>query len=243
MQQELQQIREWFNLVSLDKYTTNQSVKSPTRPEYIQSKYPFACKDFLNDLYWNKEYGLKEIASLLGITYSKTRTLFTLAGIEHRKGRGVITSRLKKSRSDRALDNNPWTDWPTKNPGLAKRNGRGIQGVYEGKWLRSTYEFIYAKWLDRTNQTWKYEESQYQTPFGGYRPDFFIYKDSKLSAIVEIKGLWYSTSEERIKKTNFLKQTLDIPVSIITDVTPYIEAGSNYEKEKLIWKAISKSSK
>jgi predicted nuclease of restriction endonuclease-like RecB superfamily len=124
---------------------------------------------------------------------------------------------------------------------------RGIQGYYFNKsqnswvWLRSSWEYIFAKWLDRTHHIWKVEETVYKIGNSIYKPDFFIYDNvGTLKRIVEIKGYWDSNS---VKAFLLLDEQLKIDVSMITDIKKFIQEGSNYGKELELWKQTRLTSK
>lgn len=66
---------------------------------------------------------------------------------------------------------------------------RGYSGFYKGFFLRSSYEYAFAKSLDFRNIRWKYEVEKYDLGYKVYKPDFFIYdKEGKLIKIIEIKS-------------------------------------------------------
>ena len=195
-----------------------------------------ASKQYLKSLY-EEGYGLKILARELGLTYTCFRTLYiNYLGLEIRKGYDVVTDKVKQFRSERIKkENNPWFDWCSKKTEMHKKCSRGIQGQYiktngEKVWLRSSYEYIFAKWLDKNNVDWKIEETQFKLSNGEtYRPDFFIYENSKLKMIVEIKGYF----NNRRYKAEMFKNEYRIPLVIIDAIDDYCE---NYNKEKNEWK-------
>lgn len=66
---------------------------------------------------------------------------------------------------------------------------RGYSGFYKGYYLRSSYEYAYAKYLDYYNIPWKYETEVFDLGFKLYKPDFFLYDENQnLAKIVEIKS-------------------------------------------------------
>jgi hypothetical protein len=66
---------------------------------------------------------------------------------------------------------------------------RGYSGYYKGCFLKSSYEYVFAKILEHDNVDWVYEEKVYELSFKKYKPDFFIYNKNKcLSHIVEVKS-------------------------------------------------------
>jgi hypothetical protein len=66
---------------------------------------------------------------------------------------------------------------------------RGYAGFYKGFYLRSSYEYAYAIYLDYHKINWSYETISYDIGYKTYKPDFFIYDESgSLLKIVEIKS-------------------------------------------------------
>jgi len=188
-------------------------------------------------------YGIKSIDRMLEIGgYSKTRKVLEYLNIEIRKGRNVVTDKLKEFRREKAM-NEQKHKYGFANPEVvrkcAKYNMRGVQGYYPNSstgelvWLRSTYEYIYAKFLNKIKTNWKMEDIYYTINSQIYRPDFFIYDDNwNLIKIVEIKGYWDNNAHKAIK----LNEMLDINVIIIMDIKKYIEYPLDYHKELRVWK-------
>jgi hypothetical protein len=64
-------------------------------------------------------------------------------------------------------------------------NGRTYCGHYKGYYLKSTLEYIYARYLDYMEIEWDYEVQTFELSTGGsYKPDFRLSNGS----YVEIKG-------------------------------------------------------
>jgi len=203
--------------------------------------------DLLNKRYLIDKEGLKVIAKELNTSYMLMRQVMNLYQIPLRKGQSVVTDALRKRRSDKAI-----SEWKTHsgwfNPDIRRKikkyNARGVQGYFYNSttnndvWLRSTYEFIFAKWLNRTKQNWKIEVTHYVMPDGRiYRPDFFLYDDNwNLLKIVEIKGYWDNNSDKAI----ILSEITDVEVCIIKgkSICKFIEERSTYEKELQKWKEV-----
>ena len=194
-------------LVELRKNNYGKNLK-------YQEQAPLELSDYLENLYFKQEYGIKILARAFGICYSGMRnSLIKYMNRPIRAGRNVTTNRVRKFRSERIMgEKNPWYDWPnqSKNP---IENSKGIQGYYKKKngelvWLRSSWEYIYAKWLDKQNINWKIEEKVYVlSNKERYRPDFFIYNDkNQLQYIVEIKGYY----KNRINKYELFKKEHNI---------------------------------
>jgi len=227
-----EEILVWYNdIVKQKRYLRKIKVQeNPLNKE---------CLEYLNSIY-NEGYGLKIIARWLGISYTQNRTLFMkYLKIKTRKGQNISTNITRKFRSERVKGNkSPWYNWPEKMPFLTKNTNTGIQGYYlrkSGKyvWLRSTWEYIYAKWLDSKNIPWEYEAKTYKLSNGEtYRPDFKILENDTF--LVEIKG---SRFKNRLYKIDlFKKQYKHINIIVITDISKYSKIG--YYKELKKWKKL-----
>jgi hypothetical protein len=206
----------------------------------LQTQYPDEWSYFVG--YIKQKYevegvGLKLLAKDVGISYTKMRRL-----LEHnmpitlRKGRNVVTENLKKVRSDNAKKMGGWRNKRTKN----KNTERGVQGYYHSKsmnksvWLRSTYEFIFAKWLDSNKIIWDVECKTWMLNNESYRPDFFIYENEELIKIVEVKGYFKNRvwKFEELKKVPELK---GVEFCLVDDIEPFL-LGSTYLGELKWWK-------
>lgn len=201
--------------------------------------YPLSneTKEYISELY-NKGYGLKVLARQLEISYTQIRRVFNSLGIEIRHGQNIVTENLRKFRSEKAKDNNPFMDWTNSRPQLLKdHNYFGIQGYYQKKdgsfvWLRSTWEYIYAKWLDSINMIWYIEKTQFRLDNGeSYRPDFFV-QTKRGEYIIEIKG-W---KKNRTYKFEMLKKEHPhLNLVLIDDIKQYT---TNYIKDLKEWKKV-----
>ena len=178
----------------------------------INSSFSQKQKDIIKK-YYEYGFGLKLISRELKITYTKIRQIFKIFNIDIRRGTNIITNPLRKFRSEKALNEDKLNiGWHSPNVVKKELTGiRGIQGYYYNKnfdkyiWLRSTYEYIYAIWLDYHKIIWDVEVQTFNLQDGTkYRPDFFIYENDINIKIIEIKG-WY---DNRAYKLNFLKEQL-----------------------------------
>lgn len=228
----------WYNgIIELPRYLR----KSKT----IENPLNQRCKEYIKRKY-NEGYGFKIIARWLGLSYTKTRTLIiSYLKIKTRKGYNISTNITRKFRSDRVKrDKNPFYKWPEKKPFISKSSRTGIQGYYLRKngeyvWLRSTWEYIYAKWLDEKNIEWEYEIKTYKLSNGeSYRPDFFIVENDE-NYIVEIKGSKYYDRSYKIEL--FKQEYKNIKIVVIRDIKLYTCIG--YKKELKKWKNIKLSKK
>lgn len=241
---EIDSFQLWLKNLNSKAGIKSQHIKNDTEREIWLKNNPCPISEKIIDLY-DKGHGYKTLAKNLNISYTKIRNVCAkLEGFKPRKGQNVVTDILKKTRSENAKgEKSNWFDWANRKPYLMKNSNKGICGFYIRKhdhakiWLRSTYEYIYAKWLDKLNTIWKYEVKSFKLSNGeSYRPDFFIYDDMEnLQCIVEIKSRYYNQGN-REYKFHMFKKEYDIECSIFTDITPFLEKGTTYGKEIKKWK-------
>lgn len=82
---------------------------------------------------------------------------------------------------------------------------RGYSGYYKGFYLRSSYEYAFAKYLDDRKIDWKYEQKSFDLNGEIYVPDFFIYRNNSFLGVVEVK----SNKSEEIQKGKEKLQKLE----------------------------------
>jgi AraC-like DNA-binding protein len=221
-------ILEYYNSI------VNESVNN--RKEILKNR-PLDSEvlDYLKHKYIDEEYGYKTLSRCLDLSYTRVRTLLKdYLKIEVRKGLNVTTERVRKFRSDRIKgDKNPWAyELSRSDKVFISLQGYFIKKNGEKIWLRSSWEYIYAKWLESNNINFKTEEHRYKLSNGKmYFPDFFIYDDNnELLYIVEIKGY----QDSRMYKLElFRNEYPDIKLIIITDIMSYC---SNYKGEVEKWR-------
>jgi hypothetical protein len=81
---------------------------------------------------------------------------------------------------------------------------RGYAGYYKNVYLRSSYEYAYAKYLDYRKIRWSYEQRKFDLSHKIYTPDFFVYNEkNELQFIVEIKS---KNREEKRKAKEILEE-------------------------------------
>lgn len=207
-----------------------KDLRYTTTKEWLQKKY--VIEEYSRN-WLVKEYDLP-------ISLSVFRKIIVFFDIQ-RRTLSDVTSRAKKSRSEKAQrEYKNKTGWWKESVirQNEKHTGRGIQGYYFNKskqkyvWLRSLYEYIYAKWLDRNKLIWDVECRRYDVQDSIYKPDFFIFEKTKLVKIVEIKGYWDSGQW----KVEELDKLLKIDVVIITKEEIKHYTIYNEHKEKNEWK-------
>lgn len=219
-------------------FTDIEKIKSDIR--YEEVKY------WLEQRYVKEGRGLKSMIADYGlpISYSVFRNILRFFEIKMRDNKDV-TEFLKKRRQTNAKKQRKNRVGFGSLESIQKQknkttNTRGIQGYYWNNskqkwvWLRSSWEYIYAKWLDEKEIIWDVETKTYKIAENlVYRPDFFIFNDKdELETIVEIKGYW----KDKVWKVDELKKILDphkIKICIITDISPYTKST---KRETRIWK-------
>lgn len=236
---EKQQLQDWYKKVSQQRHCRNEHSGMSQRQKWIKAN-PCPLKERITYLY-DEGHGFKTIAKSLGLTYSVCRKLCVdYIGIEYRKGLSVVTDVLRKKRSDNVKgEKSPWYDWPNKMPKLLSKSGKSIQGYYTKKdgskvWLRSTYEYIIAKWLDKLGAEWKTEERCYVLSNGErYRPDFFVYENNELKTIIETKSRYFN-KDNREYKFHLFKEEYGLDCMLVTDITKF--TNKTYHQELKEWK-------
>lgn len=116
-------------------------------------------------------------------------------------------------------------------------NGRTYCGHYNGYYLKSTLEYIYARYLDHVGMAWEYEVQTFQLSNGGsYKPDFRLEDGS----FVEIKGGFnYETDLPRVKlfETDYNARVLILQerdLRLLIRSTPFV-----FEHLKRDWKQLA----
>lgn len=94
---------------------------------------------------------------------------------------------------------------------------RGYAGYYNGHYLRSSYEYAYAKYLDYLSISWGYEEQLFDLGYKKYKPDFFLYdKDGRLEKIVEVKSRDKKAKGNAIKDLNAITAKYSINCELVS---------------------------
>jgi hypothetical protein len=214
-------------------------------------KHPYFIylKEFLDEYYVKEGYGIKSLIKKyeLSITYTSFKNIIVFLGYELHSNK-IATEALKKQRSENAKKQyinktGFFKDGIQEN--IHKMNtNRGIQGYYWNDslkkyvWLRSSWEFIYAKWLNKNNIIWDVEIVSYRLSDGTiYRPDFFIFNENnEIKKVVEIKGYW----KNRLYKTFLLKEEYNVDIITIENIKPYCDNKLTLNEEINIWKSLRK---
>lgn len=94
---------------------------------------------------------------------------------------------------------------------------RGYAGFYNNHYLRSSYEYAYAKYLDYHSIPWSYEDETFDLGYKFYKPDFFFYdQNGVLIKIVEIKSRNKEAKAEAIKALTVIKERYDLICELIS---------------------------
>ena len=185
--------------------------------------------------------GMKILAREFGWNYSKVRNFIHNSGIRVRKN-NEITDHLRMVRSKNQKER-------IKRHGvhISTSSRLGVNGFFwnesRKKWvfLRSSYEYIYAKWLDKQNKDWDVEVYQLKINNVWYRPDFFLYENGSLASIVEVKSKYIESIQKERSKS--VCEFDGVPVERIYSVEPFLPKNSSYTKELKRWKKIANSNK
>lgn len=211
-------------------------------------------KMILSGLY-NSGYGFKAIVKMINcdkLSYTKLRRIMKDLKIETRKGTSVITEQLRKTRAANAERIGNFKNWTVTRPDLLKNSKRFVGGWYYNSYknryvyLRSSWEYAYAKYLDTQKIDWDVEVQQYNIEDKKYLPDFFIYENEKLKKIVEIKSLYNHDAAERIKKYYKFKELYShIETELYTEIKEILALLQikSYRKILKEWKDMKEKNK
>jgi len=240
-EKEILEFSEWHKILKTKKWQKASKNQITEKDIWLlQNPCPISKQIKIK---YDKGYGLKVISRNLGITYTQSRSLFPQIGVILRCGYDVSTTVTKKFRKEKAK-NEIKTNTGFYSPDILRKalkyTRRGVQGYYFNKakhkkvWLRSSYEYIFAKWLDLTLHNWDVECSTFILPNNErYKPDFFIFdENNSLKKIIEVKGYW----DNRAYKINLLDSILEVPVILIDNLTEFIPENSSYQQEMKNWK-------
>ncbi|GGA68236.1 restriction endonuclease [Ornithinibacillus halotolerans] len=104
---------------------------------------------------------------------------------------------------------------------------RGYAGYYKEHYLRSSYEYAYARYLDFKKISWSYESEVYDIGYKLYKPDFFLYDENgNLTKIVEVKS---RNRNEKAKALNAL-EIISKRYNIDCELVSYEELLEIYKK-------------
>lgn len=94
---------------------------------------------------------------------------------------------------------------------------RGYAGFFMGFYLRSSYEYAYATYLEYHKVNWSYETKSYDIGYKTYKPDFFILDEKgSLLRIVEIKSRNIEAKKKAIQALDKIKTLYGIDTELIS---------------------------
>lgn len=94
---------------------------------------------------------------------------------------------------------------------------RGYAGFYKNYYLRSSYEYAYAVYLDHFSIPWSYEDQIFEIDGRSYKPDFFFYDQfGDLVKIVEIKSRNKNAVERAKERLKFIEEEHQIHTELIS---------------------------
>ena len=65
---------------------------------------------------------------------------------------------------------------------------------YKGIYMRSSWEVIFAKWLDMWELSWLYEPKAFDLGNTTYTPDFYV---QEINSYIEVKGFWREDAKKK----------------------------------------------
>lgn len=84
----------------------------------------------------------------------------------------------------------------SKNNRFGKPPLHGKKQKYKDVWMRSSWEVLYAKYLDQKKIKWVYEPKTFNLGNCTYTPDFYL---PKKDLYIEIKGYWRDKSKKKFE--------------------------------------------
>lgn len=80
------------------------------------------------------------------------------------------------------------------NPNFGKPAPHGKGAYYKGIWMRSSYEILFAQFLDLSGIKYQYEPERFYFKDCTYCPDFYL---PEFNLYIEIKGWWRPNTKKR----------------------------------------------
>ncbi|TYR75618.1 restriction endonuclease [Rossellomorea vietnamensis] len=104
---------------------------------------------------------------------------------------------------------------------------RGYAGFYKDHYLRSSYEYAYARYLDHHSMQWSYEDDIFDLGYRKYKPDFFFYnKNGELVKIVEVK----SRNEQEKKRALLILNSIEKLYNVRCELVSYEDLLELYQE-------------
>lgn len=87
------------------------------------------------------------------------------------------------------------------------RHGKGA--YYKNIWMRSSYEVLFAQFLDLSGIKYKYESKTFDLGNSTYTPDFYI---PEWNLYIEVKGWWRDDAKKKFKAFKKLYKNVKIKI-------------------------------
>jgi hypothetical protein len=85
-----------------------------------------------------------------------------------------------------------------------------IHCEYKNNSFRSSWELLFAKWLDLSGIKWQYESKTFDLVNTTYTPDFYL---PEFDCYIEIKGWWRDDAKKKFKK--FIQRYNKIKIKVL----------------------------
>ena len=96
-------------------------------------------------------------------------------------------------------------------------SNRGYAGYYKDFYLRSSYEYAYAKYLDFYSIAWDYERQIFNIENKLYKPDFFILNpDNTIKKIVEVKSKNLTAIQVAKQNLRYIQENYGYEIEVIS---------------------------
>jgi len=99
------------------------------------------------------------------------------------------------------------------NPMWGKKAKHGKRFWYKNICFRSTWELLYAKYLEKNKIKWQYEPKRFYLGDITYTPDFYL---PKTNEYIEIKGYWRDNTKRRFNK--FKEKYPNIKIKLLMEL-------------------------
>jgi len=237
--------QKFFDVKGKARFHNIEKIKNDKRYEN--------SKKIIEKYYYEKGFGIKYFIKYfkLNVSYPVLRKCFLNFFEIKLRSYEEITDNLRKLRREKIEyereNNMGWFSEESRRKTKIRNSiQRGIQGYFFNEsrnkfvWLRSSWEYIFAKWLNKNKFDWDVEVEMYNVGGKKYRPDFFIFENSKITKIIEVKGYWknnnwkFEVLGEQLKDKN-------IEFILIENILPY--CSLKFKDEVETWKLERKADK
>ena len=186
------------------------------------------------------ENQVKEGNSYINGHFNKNKNYEQLYGEEKanslRKNRSMKTRERMKEQNYKDIAIKNISEWNIRNnnsigknnPNFGKSCKRNFKRFnYKGIWFKSSWEKIFAKFLDKQKLTWEYEPERFEFRDINmtYLPDFWV---NEMNSFIEIKGYW--STDDYYKIDSFRQEYSDRNLIVFDD----IQLIKNMEKNNAI---------